>query len=97
MHAIQNSSDRKCEAKSVGKAVRDLNNTRQTDRDGGVWKEKRNVRKRREMGLADIISFHRQMKESKSPAEGASDDITTRRIRPASAQPGRTLRRLGPP
>ena len=43
MHAIQNSSDRKCEAMSVGKTVRDLNNTRQTDRDGGVWKRKRNV------------------------------------------------------
>ena len=35
MHAIQNSSGRKCEAMSVGKTVRDLNNTRQIDRDGG--------------------------------------------------------------
>ena len=37
MHAIQNSSDRKCEAMSVGKTVRDLNNAKQTGKDGGVY------------------------------------------------------------
>ena len=41
MHAIQNSSGRKCEAMSVGKTVRDLNNARQTGQDGGAWEEER--------------------------------------------------------
>ena len=97
MHAIQNSSGRKCEAMSLGKTVRDLNNARQTGKDGGVWEEERGTEdERREGGIAEIISISSK-DERESPAVGASDDVTTRQTRPASAQPGRTLRRLRPP
>ena len=58
MHAIQKSSGRKCEAMSVGKTVRDLNSTRQTGRDGGVWETKRTKGGKREVGIAGIIIFH---------------------------------------
>ena len=43
---------------SVGKTVRDLNSTRQTGKDGGVWETKRTKGGKREVGIAGIILFH---------------------------------------